>query len=167
MVNNNLNNKPILVVGLPRSGTTWQFNILSQAKEVLPIFEPDNRPINPYSYYYLGSNHRFPINKGNNETKMLVFWYKIFKGGWKEGFTFKLLKYIYLSNIKVIENQIYEYSNFIIPPNKYINYFPKDQYVEELDKPISLEELKTSSKFLKEKSKYGILNIFSRNIAYN
>jgi hypothetical protein len=39
---NKINNNPILIAGLPRSGTTWVGEVISQAKDVRYVFEPDN-----------------------------------------------------------------------------------------------------------------------------
>jgi len=116
------NDRPILIVGLPRSGTTWQFNVMSQSTALYPIFEPDNRKINPFSHYYLKDNHRFPVDGGNNEFFMNYLWKNIFTGKWEEGYIHRVLKYLYLKNNDSMENNIQKYCGYKIPKNDMIQY---------------------------------------------
>jgi hypothetical protein len=122
------NNRPILIVGLPRSGTTWQFNVISQAKKLHTIFEPDNRKINPYSHYYLENNHRFPVDYGNNELYMKYLWLNIFQGAWSEGIINRILKYLYLRKNDSIEYYIQKYCEFKIPENNLIRFLKNNFY---------------------------------------
>lgn len=116
------NNRPILIVGLPRSGTSWQFNVLSQSTTLYPIFEPDNRKINPFSHYYLEDNHRFPVDGGNNELFMNYLWLNIFTAKWKEGYIHRVLKFLYLKNNDSMEYNIQKYCGYKIPKNDMIRY---------------------------------------------
>jgi len=51
---------PILIVGLPRSGTTWVGEVLSSARATTYISEPDNEKLSPLAWLCKGSLHRFP-----------------------------------------------------------------------------------------------------------
>ena len=95
---------------------------MSHSSELYPIFEPDNRKINSYSNYFLGNNHRFPIDGGNNLNSMNYMWDRIFNGGWKHGFSNRILKYLFLRNEQYIEYNIQKYSNRKISNNSLINY---------------------------------------------
>jgi hypothetical protein len=52
--------KPILISGLPRSGTTWVGNILSFAHNIEYLFEPDNEKHSPIAWAGKQKLHRFP-----------------------------------------------------------------------------------------------------------
>ena len=51
---------PILIVGLPRSGTTWIGAVLSSAPGTAYLFEPDNEGLSPVAWLCKRSLHRFP-----------------------------------------------------------------------------------------------------------
>lgn len=51
---------PILLAGLPRSGTTWVGDILSHAGDVDYLFEPDNEKTSPMGWQAKSGLHRFP-----------------------------------------------------------------------------------------------------------
>lgn len=52
--------QPILIVGLPRSGTTWFAEVLSSAQKTHYVFEPDNEALSPIAWYCKRELHRFP-----------------------------------------------------------------------------------------------------------
>jgi len=52
--------QPILIVGLPRSGTTWVGEVFSSAHNTRYIFEPDNEGLSPLAWLYKKDIHRFP-----------------------------------------------------------------------------------------------------------
>lgn len=52
--------RPILIAGLPRSGTSWVGEILSIAQGVDYRFEPDNEKVSPMGWVAKRRLHRFP-----------------------------------------------------------------------------------------------------------
>lgn len=62
--------KPILIIGTPRSGTTWTANILAQSPQTIYIHEPDNERTSFLGYLNKLRCHRMPYlneNKSNSE----------------------------------------------------------------------------------------------------
>ena len=57
---------PILIIGLPRSGTTWVGQILSSAQGTTYIFEPDNEKLSPLAWLCKEGLHRFPYLTPND-----------------------------------------------------------------------------------------------------
>lgn len=51
---------PILIMGLPRSGTTWVGEVLSSSRNTNYIFEPDNEKLSPLAWLCKNELHRFP-----------------------------------------------------------------------------------------------------------
>lgn len=68
--------KPILLTSLPRSGSTWAFNILGQAKNVVPLREPDR-----LAQIEIGKKgmHLY-IRKDQKDDLYYLVYNKIFKG---------------------------------------------------------------------------------------
>ena len=63
----NFNNKePILIVGTPRSGTTWIASILSRAPKTIYIHEPDNERTSYLGYLNKRHCHRMPYLNENH-----------------------------------------------------------------------------------------------------
>ncbi len=54
------NPQPILLAGIPRSGTTWAGTILASADGWQYSHEPDNEKLNPLAYILKRDLHRFP-----------------------------------------------------------------------------------------------------------
>ena len=52
--------RPILIVGLPRSGTTWVGEVLASAHGARYVFEPDNEGLSPIAWLSKRGMHRFP-----------------------------------------------------------------------------------------------------------
>lgn len=72
---------PLLVVGMPRSGTTWVGEILSTASGVHYLFEPDNEKISPAAWYYKEKLHRFPYLVATEEAPpYAALWRAILSG---------------------------------------------------------------------------------------
>lgn len=118
-------NSPVLVVGLPRSGTTWEYNTLIMNKSVEGIFEPDNEIVNPIALWNKTGNHRFQeVDTFNRHKQQQYFWDQVFKGGWKHNLFYKFLKKIYLYDLNRVEYLIEKRCGVIIPPNNLINYIP-------------------------------------------
>ncbi len=55
-----MNAKPILIVGLPRSGTTWIGSVFSAVPNTFYVFEPDNEKLSPAAWLCKRKLHRFP-----------------------------------------------------------------------------------------------------------
>lgn len=122
---------PVLIVGIPRSGTTWQFNTLCQAPGVAPVFEPDNEALNPFAIYYKRGQHRFPSVPAISEKKLQEkFWSIIFQGGWKYNLFYRMVKAMYLRDIRHIEAEIQSTSGLIIQSNELIEYIDDIQLVK-------------------------------------
>lgn len=80
--NNSLSGKNILIVGLPRSGTTWVQNVLGAAPNVEVIHEPDNEKSHPLGWRNKLSTHRFPYLLESDEDYQLENLFRtIFEGG--------------------------------------------------------------------------------------
>lgn len=60
------NKRPILIVGTPRSGTTWTANILAQSPETIYIHEPDNERTSFLGYLCKLKCHRMPYLNENH-----------------------------------------------------------------------------------------------------
>lgn len=70
---------PILVVGVPRSGTTWTANVLAQAPNTWMLHEPDNEKINFLSFLWKRNYHRMPyIREDSDEPVFKAFWDHVF-----------------------------------------------------------------------------------------
>lgn len=75
---------PILISGLPRSGTTWVGQVLSTANNVKYIFEPDNAKISAIGMCNIRKIPRFPRLNTNEthelESSLLMLWAKLLRG---------------------------------------------------------------------------------------
>lgn len=56
---------PILIFGLPRSGTTWLAKTLEMAENIQYLVEPDNEGTNFLGYFYKRGLERFPYFRKN------------------------------------------------------------------------------------------------------
>lgn len=73
--------RPILLVGVPRSGSTWIAKVLSKAKNNTLFLEPDNEKENPLAYVFKKNLHRYPyINENDDQTD----YYKLWKANFSE-----------------------------------------------------------------------------------
>lgn len=73
--------KPIFIVGVPRSGTTWVSNIIGAADSVSLLTEPDNEKYSFTARLWKNSHYRFPSNYSPESTQSLIHFYsQIFKG---------------------------------------------------------------------------------------
>lgn len=52
--------RPILIVGSPRSGTTWIGRVLSADPATVYVHEPDNEKLDPLAFVGKATLHRFP-----------------------------------------------------------------------------------------------------------
>jgi hypothetical protein len=60
--------RPILIVGLPRSGTTWTMRALGHADRVTPILEPDNEDKQPTAIRAKRQVGRYPVLRPGQES---------------------------------------------------------------------------------------------------
>jgi len=60
--------KPIVIFGLPRSGTTWLAKTLAEAEGVQYVVEPDNEGTNFLGYFYKRGLERFPYFRVGEES---------------------------------------------------------------------------------------------------
>ncbi|MBL1231724.1 MAG: sulfotransferase domain-containing protein [Vicingaceae bacterium] len=72
---NKKKNKDIIIVGPPRSGTTWIGKVLSANEGVKYVHEPDNERVKFLGYYYKKGLHRFSYLKkdSTNEGYLRIF----------------------------------------------------------------------------------------------
>lgn len=75
--------RPILVVGVARSGTTWVANTLAQAPGTELLHEPDNEKQNILAHRWKRGYHRMPFMGASvNEPDYLAFWRRILYGAY-------------------------------------------------------------------------------------
>lgn len=73
--------KPTLIVGLPRSGTTWVGEVLSSAHRARYIFEPDNEGLSPIAWLCKQEMHRYPyLTAKDSATDYHRMWQTIING---------------------------------------------------------------------------------------
>ena len=65
--NQTADKQPILIVGLPRSGTTWIGKVFASTRSSSYIFEPDNEGLSPLAWLCKNDLHRFPYLMANDE----------------------------------------------------------------------------------------------------
>ena len=81
MPSSSSSSSPILIAGVPRSGTTWVGRILASAPDVDYRFEPDNEEICPYALLLKQRLHRFPyLRRGDDVPDFVELWNAAFKG---------------------------------------------------------------------------------------
>jgi len=72
---------PVLVVGIPRSGTTWVGRVFSQTDNCVYFQEPDNEKESPIAFTLKRKLHRFPyIKDGNCTTEYYQLWKTVYDG---------------------------------------------------------------------------------------
>lgn len=74
---------PILVVGPPRSGTTWLGALLARARGSLLVHEPENTLFDPWAAMPIGSRNVFlPVLHPDESAPLYAeFWRFVFRGG--------------------------------------------------------------------------------------
>lgn len=107
--------KPILLTGLPRSGSTWVLRILGAAKCVIPFHEPDH-----LEEHGIGKKgmHLY-VNKDQNDIQYYSLYDSIFKGrtyqpvSLTKACLFHYLKYIqsYLPNRVILVKSVFTLHN--------------------------------------------------------
>lgn len=106
-------NLPILIAGLPRSGTTWVGSILSATKTTLYFFEPDNEKISPLAWLYKKNNHRFPYLTGTDEADLYEqMWYIILNGSVWIQYINQLSRLLFRNQASSLEASIGEKTGF-------------------------------------------------------
>lgn len=88
-------NKPILVAGLPRSGTTWVGKILSSAHSIEYQFEPDNEKHSPIAWAGKNKLHRFPYLAVDDQAEMYQkLWETILYGNISKLYSNRFTRYL-------------------------------------------------------------------------
>jgi hypothetical protein len=83
--------QPILLAGIPRSGSSWVGGVLSQAPGLAYCFEPDNEKTSVLAYALKQGLHRFPYFSDNtHHSRYLELWRLAFEG--RRGRLERLLK---------------------------------------------------------------------------
>jgi len=73
--------KPILVAGIPRSGSTWLAKTLSISSNAKYIHEPDNEKKNLVAFIAKNHIHRYPYLKKSDKNDLYYkLWESAFKG---------------------------------------------------------------------------------------
>jgi hypothetical protein len=74
--------RPVLVIGPPRSGTTWVEEVLGSTGDACTIHEPDNETINPFALRAKSRLGRFPVLGADDEAPpdFLELWERAFAG---------------------------------------------------------------------------------------
>ena len=73
---NKITKEPILITGVPRSGTTWVANILGQSSKTNLILEPDNEKYSFLARKWKKALYRFPFADGTTDSNLLYLFYK-------------------------------------------------------------------------------------------
>jgi hypothetical protein len=66
-MNQTLGKRPVLIVGLPRSGTTWIGEVLGSAPGTFSIIEPDNEKLSVLAWFCKAGLPRFPYLAPSDE----------------------------------------------------------------------------------------------------
>jgi hypothetical protein len=74
--------RPVLVVGSPRSGTTWVEEVLGYTHGAYTIHEPDNETTNPFALRAKSGLGRFPVLAAGDEApqEFVELWNRAFAG---------------------------------------------------------------------------------------
>ncbi|SES71602.1 Sulfotransferase domain-containing protein [Salinibacillus kushneri] len=62
--------RPVLISGIPRSGSTWLGNVLSKAPNAVYIHEPDNEKANAQAFFLKDGLHRYPYLRSNDNNSL-------------------------------------------------------------------------------------------------
>ncbi len=66
----------ILIIGTPRSGTTWVFDVLASAAGVTAVLEPDNEKVSFLGRAFKGHLPRYPtLQPGDVDATYLALWH--------------------------------------------------------------------------------------------
>ncbi len=110
-----MNKQPILIAGLPRSGTTWIGEIISTDKNIRYYYEPDNEKTNSYAYYFKKTVHRFPFRlaESNDNDDYYYLWKNAFSGIPLRKLNTLLFRLFYKQKVPGIETDIGNKTGFI------------------------------------------------------
>lgn len=77
--------RPIVLAGLPRSGTTWTLQVLAQSPGVRRVLEPDNEDIKPSAIHAKHRLGRYPLlQPGDEAAAYRQLWEWIFSGAYDQ-----------------------------------------------------------------------------------
>src|ERR1700722_13863380 len=73
--------RPLLLVGAPRSGTTWTMRVLEAARSLAPLMEPDNESRSAPAIWGKRRAGRFPVlSPGDSDAEYRWLWSWILDG---------------------------------------------------------------------------------------
>jgi hypothetical protein len=73
--------RPVLIVGAPRSGTSWVFRSVGRAENTLRIYEPDNETLHPRALMAKRGLGRFPVlGPHDSSPEFQVLWERAMTG---------------------------------------------------------------------------------------
>ena len=73
-----IHTKPILILGVPRSGTTWTSRVLALSPNMCLIHEPDNEKNNIVAAFAKRNRHRMPyLNENTDDKRIYKFWHYV------------------------------------------------------------------------------------------
>lgn len=106
-------NIPILIVGLPRSGTTWIGEVLASAHGTEYVYEPDNERRSALAWLYKSELHRFPyLTTNDHATHYETMWRVILTGNSSVRLANRALRFFLKKNAHRLEALIGEKSGF-------------------------------------------------------
>jgi len=100
--------RTILVCGVPRSGTTWIANVLSNSPKAYYLHEPDNEQDNILAYIFKKGMHRYPYLNVNDHA---ASYYKLWKIAFEGRIIFKTINKILKTSLIPYNNRIYVYKD--------------------------------------------------------
>lgn len=102
-----MDKRPILITGLPRSGTTWIGEVMSSDPDIRYYYEPDNEKVNSYACYFKRDVHRFPFRlEGCEQDDYYLLWKNAFAGMPFKKLNTLLFKFAYKAIVPHIEASI-------------------------------------------------------------
>ena len=105
--------QPLLISGLPRSGTTWVGKILSTAQGTGYVFEPDNEKTSPVAWLYKRDLHRFPyLTVAHNAPLYKQLWQTVFARTLERSLPYYLLERYFRQKTYAVEAHIGEKTGF-------------------------------------------------------
>lgn len=100
---------PIIIIGIPRSGTTWIAEIFKTVSQTLYLHEPDNEKSSVLAWLYKKDIHRFPyLTARDSNEEYEKMWRVILSGGYRLSIN-KFLKFLFFKRRRyAIESAIGE-----------------------------------------------------------
>jgi len=75
--------RPVLIAGVPRSGTSWALKVLGRTQDAVRYYEPDNETQHVQALRAKRGLGRFPVlAPGDDAPAFDALWERVFTGGW-------------------------------------------------------------------------------------